>query len=130
MTPWTAAHQTFLSFTISQSSLKFMFTKSVMPSNYLILCCPLLLYLQSFSTSGSFPMYRLFASGHQSIGASASPSVLPSNEYSGLISFLAWTGWISLQSKGLSRVFSMTTVRNHQFFDAQPILLSSSHICT
>ena len=69
---------------------------------------------QSFPTSWSFPMSWLFASGDQSIGVSASTSVLPMNTQDW--SPLGWTGWISLQSKGLSRVFSNTTVQNHQFF--------------
>ena len=72
---------------------------------------------QSFPVSGSFPMSHLFASGGQSIGVSASTSVLPMNTQDW--SPLGWTGWISLQSKGLSRVFSNTTVQNHQFFSAQ-----------
>ena len=72
---------------------------------------------QSFPESGSFPMSQLFASGGQSIGVSASTSVLPMNTQDW--SPLAWTGWISLQSKGLSRVFSNTTVQKHQFFGAQ-----------
>ena len=90
--------------------------ESVMPSNHLILCRPLSSCLQSFPVSGSFPMSQLFASHGQSIGVSASASVLPVN-----IQWLplGWTGWISLQSKGLSRVFSMTTVQKHQFFGAQ-----------
>ena len=74
--------------------------------------CPL-----SFPASGSFQMNQLFTSGGQSIGASASTSVLPMNTQDQ--SPLGWTGWISLQSKGLSRVFSNTTVQNHQFFGAQ-----------
>ena len=69
--------------------------------------------LQSFPTSGSFPMSQLFAWGGQSIGVSASASVLPMNTQDW--SPLGWTGWISLQSKGLSRVFSNTTVQKHQF---------------
>ena len=75
-TPWTAAHQAPLSFTISQSLLKLMSTELVMLSNHLILFCPLLLCLQSFLPSGSFPMGWLFAPGGQSIGASASASVV------------------------------------------------------
>ena len=71
--------------------------------------------LQSFPTSGSFPISQFFASGGQSIGASA--SVLPMNLHDWFP--LGWTGWISLQSKGLSRVFSNTTVHKHQFFGAQ-----------
>ena len=100
MTPWTAAHQAFLFFTISWSLLKLMFIESVMPSNHLILCCPLLLHLQSFPASGSFPMSWLFTSGGQSIGTSA--SVFPMN-IQGLFP-LGLTDWISLLSKGLSRV--------------------------
>jgi len=73
--------------------------------------------LQSFPASGSFPMSQLFASGGQSIGVSALASVLPKNTQDW--SPLGWTGWISLQSKGLSRVFSSTTVRKHQFFGTQ-----------
>ena len=75
---------------------------------------------QSFPASGSFPMSQLFTSGGQSIGVSASTSVLQMNtrEWSPL----GWTGWISLQSKGLSRVFSNTTVQKHQFFGTQTSL--------
>ena len=73
---------------------------------------------QSFPASGSLQMSQLFASGGQSIGVSASASVLPTN-IQGWFS-LGWTGWISLQSKGLSRVFSNTTVQKHQFFSPQP----------
>ena len=73
--------------------------------------------LQSFPTSGSFPMSQLFAWGGQSIGVSASTSVLPMNTQDW--SPLGWTGWISSQSKGLSRVFSNTTVQKYQFFGAQ-----------
>ena len=85
--------------------------------------------LQSFPASGSFPMSQLFTSGSQSIRASASAS-FPSREYSGLISFR--TDWFELleRSKGLSRVFSSTTVRKHQFFSTQPSLWSNSHTCT
>ena len=74
-------------------------------------------HLQSFPASGSFPMSQFFASGGQSIGVSASASVLPMNIQDWFP--LGWTGWISLQSKGLSRVFSNTTVQKHQFFCAQ-----------
>jgi len=72
---------------------------------------------QSFPASGSFPTSQLFTSGGQSIGVSPSISVLPMNTQGW--SALGWTGWISLQSKGLSRVFSSTTVQKHQFFGAQ-----------
>ena len=84
--------------------------------------------LQSFPASGSFPMSQLFASGGQSIGASASVSVLPMNIQGSFP--LGWTGLISLQSKGLSRVFSSTTIWKHQFFGTQPSFWSNSHICT
>ena len=73
--------------------------------------------LQSFPASGSFPMSQFFTSGGQSIGVSTSTSVLPMNTQDW--SPLGWTGWISLQSKGLSRVFSNTTVEQNQFFSAQ-----------
>ena len=76
--------------------------------------------LQSFPASGSFQMSQFFPSGGQSIRASASKSVLPMNTQAS--SPLGWTGWISMQSKGLSRVFSNTTVQKHQFFGAQPSL--------
>ena len=81
---------------------------------------------QSFPTSGSFEMSQLFASGGPSIGVSASTSVLPMNTQDWFP--LGWTGWISLQSKGLSRVFSNTTVQKHQFFGAQLSSQSNSHI--
>ena len=84
--------------------------------------------LQSFPASGSFPMSQFFASGGQSIGVSASTSVLPMNIQDWFP--LGWTGWISLQSKGLSRVFSNTTVQMHQFLGAQLSLSSNSHIHT
>ena len=83
---------------------------------------------QSFPALGSFPMSQLFASGGQSIGVSASTSVLPMNTQDW--SPLGWTGWISLQSKGPSRVFSNTTVQKHQFFGAQLSSQSNSHIHT
>ena len=83
---------------------------------------------QSLSASESFPMSQLFAWGGQSIGVSALASVLPMNTQDW--SPLEWTGWISLQSKGLSRVFSNTTVQKHQFFGTQPSSQSNSHIHT
>ena len=107
-TLWTAAHQAFLSITNSWSLPKVMSIESVMPSNHLILCrpsCP-----QFFPVSESFQM-------SQSIGVSASTSVLPMKTQDW--SPLGWTGWISLQSKGLSRVFSNTTIQKHQFFCTQ-----------
>ena len=85
-------------------------------------------HLQSFPASGSFPMSWLFASGGQSIGDSASASVLPMNIQHWFPS--GRTGLIFLQSKGLSRVFSSTTVQRHQFFGTQPSLWSNSHIYT
>ena len=84
--------------------------------------------LQSFPASESFLMSQLFASGGQSIGVSASASVLPMNTQDW--SPLGWTGWISLQSKGLSRVFSNTTVQKHQFFSTRLSSQSNSHIYT
>ena len=84
--------------------------------------------LQSFPASGTFPMSQLFASGGQTIGVSASASVLPMNCQDWFP--LGWTGWLSLQSMGLSRVFSNTTVQKHQFFGAQLSLQSSSQIHT
>ena len=83
---------------------------------------------QSFPESGSFQISQLFASGGQSIGVSASTSVVPMNTQD--CSPLGWTGWISLQSKGLSRVFSNTAVQKHQFFGAQLSSQSNSHIHT
>ena len=84
--------------------------------------------LQSFPASGSFQMSQFFTSGGQSIGVSASTSVLPMNIQDWFP--LGWSGWISLQFKGLSRVFSNTTVQKHQFFSAQLSLYSNSHIHT
>ena len=83
---------------------------------------------QSFPASGSFQISQLFTSGGQSIGVSASASVLPMNTQDW--SPLGWTGWISLQSKGFSRVFSNTTVQKHQFFGTQLSSQSNSHIHT
>ena len=97
VTPWTAARQASLSITNAQSLLKFMSIKSVMPPNHLILCRPFSSCLQSFPASGSFPMSQFFALGGQSIGVSASASVLPMNIQDLLP--LGLTGLISLQSK-------------------------------
>ena len=120
------ACQASLSITNSQSLLKLMSIKSVKPSNHLILYHPLLSLTSIFPESGSFPMSQFFASGSQSIGASVSASVLP-------MDILDWfplgvTGWISLHSKGLLRVFSNTTIQKHQFFHTQLSLWFSSHI--
>ena len=115
-TPWAAACQASLSITNSWSLLKLLAFESVMPSNHLISVVPFSC-LQSFQASGSFPVSQFFASGGQSTGVSALASFLP-NKSQGWSP--EWTGWISLQSKGLSRVFSNTTVQKHQFFGAQP----------
>ena len=127
-TPWTAAHQASLSIASSRSLLKLMSFELVMPSNHLILCHPLLLSLQSFLASGSFQMNQFFTSGGQSVEISASESVFPMNIQDWFP--LGWTGWISLQSKGLSRVFSTTTVQKYQFFSTQLSSQSNSHIHT
>ena len=122
-TPWTAVLQASLSISNSQSLLKLMSIELVMSSNSLILC-HLLLLLPSI-----FPSIRVFS--NESAPRirwpkywSFSFSISLSNEYSGL------TGWISLQSKGLSRVFSSTTVQKHPFFSARLSLWSTSHIHT
>ena len=109
-TPWTAAHQASLSFSIFWSFLKFMSIESVMPSNHLILCCgvPFSSRPQSFTASGSFPVSQLFATDAQSIRASA--SALPVNIQGW---FPLWlTDLTSLPSRGLSRVFSSTTIES------------------
>ena len=85
-------------------------------------------HLQSFSALGSFQRSQFFTSGGQSIGVSASASVLPMNIQEWFP--LAWTSWVSLQSMGLSRVFSNTTVQKHQFFGTHSSLWSNSHIHT
>ena len=127
-TPWITARQASLSITNFRSSLRLSpssqwchpaISSSVVPFP----SCP-----QSLPASGSFPMSQLFAWGGQSIWVSASVSVLPMNTQDW--SLLGWTGWISLQSKGLSRVFSNTTVQKHQFFGAQLSSQSNSHIHT
>ena len=124
-TPWITARQASLSITNSRSSLKLMSIESVMPSSHLILGHPLLLLPQSLPASGSFPMSQLFTWGAQRIGDLASTSVLTMNTQGW--SPLGWTAWISLQSKGLSRVFSNTTVLKHQFFGTQFSSQSNSH---
>ena len=125
-TPWTAAHQASLSFTNSWSSLKLISIESVMPSNHLILYRPLLPQLSIFLSIRVFsneavlhirwPKYQSF-----------SFSINPSNEYSIPLRLI---GLISQQSKGLSRVFSSTTVQKHQLFGTQLSLWSNSHIHT
>ena len=116
-TPWTTACQASLSITNSQSLLKLKSMESVMPTNYLILCHPLLLLPSKFPSIRVFLISQFFPSGGQSIGVSTSASVLPMNIQDWFP--LGWTGWISLKSKGLSRVFSNTTVQKHQFFGTQ-----------
>ena len=114
MTPWTAAHQTYLSITNFQSLLKLMSIESVMPSNHLILCHPLLL------PPSIFPSIRVFS--NESV-----PHIRWPKDWSFSCNIshiqdwspLGWTDLISLQSKGLSRVFSNTTVQKHQFFSTQ-----------
>ena len=127
-TPWTAACQASLSITNSRSLLIFTPIESVMPSNYLILCHPLLLLPTIFPSIRVFPMSQFFTSGGQSIGVSPSASVLPMNFQDWFP--LGWTGWISLLSKDFSRVFSNTTVQKHQLFSAQLSSQSNSHIHT
>ena len=127
-TPWTVACQASLSITNSWSLLKLMCIESVMPSNHLILCHCLLL-LPSI-----FPSIMVFSNASVirikwPKDWNFSLSINPSNEYSGLFP-LGWTGWIFLQSKGLSRVFSNPTVQEHQFFSVQLSLWSNSHIHT
>ena len=126
--PWITARQASLSITNSQSLPKLMCIESVMPSSHLILSRPLLLLPPIPPSIRVFPMSQLFAWGGQSIAVSALASFLPKNTQD--LSPLEWTGWISLQSKGLSIVFSNTTVQNHQFFGAQPSSQSNSHIHT
>ena len=127
LTPWTAVRQASLSITNSRSSLKLMSMESVMPSNHLILCCPLLLpsilpSIRVFSNELAlhirWPKYWSF-----------SFSISPPNEYSGLISFRM--NWLDLLAvKGLSTVFFNTTVQKHQFFGTQLSSQSNSHIHT
>ena len=105
------------SITNSWSLLKLMSIKLVMPSTISSSVVAFSSHLQSFPASGSFPMSEFLISGSQSIEVSASASVLPMNIQNCFP--LGWTGWISLRSKGLSRVFSNTTVQKHQFFGAQ-----------
>ena len=128
-TPWTAARQASLSITNSRSLLKLTHIESVMPSNHLILCHRPLLLLPSI-----FPSIRVFSNEsalhirwprYWSFSFNISP---PVNTWD--LSPLEWTGWISLQSKGLSRVFSNTTVQKHQFFGTQLSSQSNSHIHT
>ena len=127
-TPWIAARQASLSITNSRSLLRLTSIESVMPSNHLILCHPLLL-LPSI-----FPSIRVFSNEPALCIRwpkywSFSLNISPFKEHSGLILF-GCTGWISLESKGLSRVFSNTTVQKHPFLGTQLSLQSNSHIRT
>ena len=117
-TPWTAAHQASLSFTISQSLLKLMSLEVVMPLNHLILCHPLLLLPSIFPSIKVFPMSQLFASGGQSYW-SISLSISPSNEYSGLIFFrFDWFYLLAVQGT----LKSLLQHHNLKFFSTQPSL--------
>ena len=115
-TPWIAARQASLSITNSRSSLRLTSIKSVIPSSHLILFVPFSSCSQSLPASESFPLSQLFTWGGQSTGVSALASFLPKKSQGWSPS--EWTGWISLQSQRLSRVFSNTTVQKHQFFGA------------
>ena len=132
VTPWTAACQVSLSITNSKSLFKLTSVKSVMPSNHLVLCRSLLLLPSVFARIRVFARTRVFYNESAfrirwpSIGTSG--SVFPMNIQDRFPS--GWTGWISLQSKGFSRIFSNTTVQKHQFFGAQPSLWPKSHIHT
>ena len=127
-TPWIAARQASMYITNSQSQLRLTSIESVMPSNHHILCHPLLLLpplppsIRVFSNESTlrmrWPTYWSF-----------SFSIIPPKNTQGW-SPSKWTGWITLQTKGLSRVFSNTTVQKHQFFGAQPSSQSNSHIHT
>ena len=122
--PWTAARQASLSITNSLSLPKPMSIESVMPSNHLILCYPLLLLPSIFPSIRVFFNESALCISGQSIGVSPSTSVLPMNIQDW--SPLGWTGWISLQSKGLSKV-SNNTDQKHQFVGTQLSLWSNSH---
>ena len=125
VTPRTAACQAVLSFTVSWTSLRLMSIELVMLSSHLVLCCPLLL-------SSIFPNIMIFSKEYAlciRCSKYQSFSISPSNEYSGLIS-LRLTDLISLQSIGLSKVFSSATIHKHQFFYPQSPLWSNSHIQT
>ena len=125
-TPWIAARQASLSITNSWRSLKLMSIESWCHPAISSFVVPFSSCPQSLPASESIPMSQLFAWGGQSIGVSALALVLPKKDWSPL----EWTGWISLQSKGLSRVFSNTTVQKHQFLSARLSSQSNSHIRT
>ena len=124
-TPWTAAHQAPLSSTISWSLIKLMPIKSVMPSNHLILCQLLLLLPSIFPSTKVFSNESILCIKWQCIGASASVWVLSMNIQGWFP--LIWTSLISLQPKGLSRVFSNTAVQNHQFLGISFLMVQLSH---
>ena len=127
-TLWIAAHQDFLSFVTSQSLLKFMSIGSVMPSNHLVLCHPLLLILSIFSSIRVFSNESAFHISWPKYWRFNLVSVLSMNIQGWFP--LELTGLISLQSKGLSRVFSNTTVQKHRSFSPLPSFWSNSHIHT
>ena len=127
-TPWTSACQASLSFTISQSLLKLMSIESVMPSNHLILCCPLLLLPSIFPSISVFSSELGLRIRWPKYWSFSFSLILPMNIQDWFP--LGLTGLISLQSKGLSRVFSSTTAQKHQFFGTQLSLWSNSHIHT
>ena len=124
-TPRTTVQQASLSFSISQSLLKLVSIELVIHPTISFSATPFSSCAQSFPASGSLQMSQIFESGGQSTFFSSSISL--SNEYSGLTSLR--TDWLILLSKGLSRVFSSTTVQKYQFFNAQFSLRSNSHIC-
>ena len=127
VTLWISVFQTSLSLTISQNLLKFMSIESLMPSNHLLLCCPLLLLPSIFPCIRVFP--RSFSAFHirlQSIGTST--SVIPINIQDWFA--LGLTSLISLLSKGLPKVFPNITVQKNQLFGTQSSLWSNPHICT
>ena len=127
VTPWKAAYQVSLSFTISQNFLKLLFIESVILSNLLILCCPPLLL------SSIFPRIKVFSNEsalHNQVAKVLELQLQLQSSSKNIQDWFLWglTGWISLQPKGLSRVFSSTTVQKHQIFSTQPSLWSKS-IC-
>ena len=125
--PWTVECQPFLSFTISQSLLKYLAIESMVLSNSLIFCHPLLL-LPSMCSESDISNESILPIWYPKYWRS-SVSINPSNEYAAL-SYFKKTGLISLLAKGLSRVFSNTAIQKHQLFSIQPSLWSSSHIHT
>ena len=127
-TPWTAACQASLPSTNSQSPPKSMSIESVLPSNHLVLCHHLLLLPSIFPSIRCFSNESALLIRWPKYGVSASASVLPMNTQD--LSALGWTGWISLQSKGLSRVFSNTTGQKHQLLGTRLSSPSNSNIHT